>query len=161
MSRINKLAKEMYNSVFGDPWHGASVQKILEDITEGQAFSKPVNNVHNIIEITLHIWAWTGETTNRLEGNVPAEPSVGDWPNAAIYEEEGWTQIKNIYFIAAEKLIEVIKNFPENKLDELVGNMKDAPLGTGISFESMVMGLIQHNAYHAGQIALLKKVKSK
>jgi uncharacterized damage-inducible protein DinB len=157
MDRANELAKDMYNSVFGNPWHGLSVQKILEDITEGQAFSEPVSNAHNICEIVLHLWAWTEEIISRLEGNVPAEPSVGDWPNAEIYEEEGWVQIKNIYFIAVEKLIEVIKIFPEENLDKSVGTIRDESLGTGISSEAMISGLIQHNAYHAGQIAILKK----
>lgn len=161
MNRTNELAKEMYNSVFGNPWHGTSVQKILEEISEEKAFSKSDKNVHNIIEITLHIWAWTEEIINRLEGNTPAEPSAGDWPNPEIYEEEGWTQLKNIYFIAVERLIDIIRNFPEEKLDEPVGNKKDAPLGTGISFEAMILGLIQHNAYHAGQIAILKKAQGK
>jgi hypothetical protein len=160
MSRINELAKDMYNSVFGNPWYGSSVQKILEDVTEKKAFSKPIENVHTIFEIALHMWAWTGETASRLEGNVPAEPSVGDWPNAEIYEEEGWVQIKNVYFIAVEKLIEIIKKFPEENLDKPVGTIRDEPLGTGISFEAMISGLIQHNAYHAGQIAILKKIKN-
>jgi hypothetical protein len=39
-----------------------------------------------------------------------------------------------------------------------VGNLRDAPLGTGTSFAAMISGLIQHNAYHAGQIAIMKKV---
>lgn len=160
MSHINELKNEIYNSVFGNPWHGPSVQKLLEDITEEQAFSEPVSNAHNICEIVLHLWAWTEEIVSRLEGNVPAEPSVGDWPNAEIYEEEGWVQIKNIYFIAAEKLIEVIKKFPEENLNKSVGTIRDEPLGTGISFEAMISGLIQHNAYHAGQIAILKKIKN-
>ena len=33
----------------------------------------------------------------------------------------------------------------------------DAPLGTGVSYEGMVSGALQHNAYHGGQVALLRR----
>jgi len=33
----------------------------------------------------------------------------------------------------------------------------DPPLGSGVPFEVMLHGLAQHNAYHAGQIALLRR----
>ena len=43
------------------------------------------------------------------------------------------------------------------RLHESVGPARDAPLGTGVTFYGMLHGLIQHDAYHAGQIVLLKR----
>lgn len=37
------------------------------------------------------------------------------------------------------------------------GAARDLPLGTGVSFHVMLRGLAQHDAYHTGQISLLKK----
>jgi hypothetical protein len=34
---------------------------------------------------------------------------------------------------------------------------RDPALGSGVNHRAMVHGLIQHNAYHSGQIALLRK----
>lgn len=55
------------------------------------------------------------------------------------------------------KLISVVQKFPEEKLEKIVGGERNIPLGTGFSFEGLILGLVQHNAYHLGQISLLKK----
>ncbi len=157
MSRIKNIIGEIENSVFGDPWHGSPVQKILGDITEEQANSRPVNNAHSIVELTLHMWAWTEEVMSRLKGNSPSDPEMGDWPNPNNYKNENWDAIRNKFYISTKNLLGVLKNFPEEKLDETIGGLREPSLGTGITFEAMLHGLAQHNAYHSGQIAILKK----
>lgn len=158
MNRSEKLSNELYNSVFGDPWHGSQIKKILEDIPVENAFLKPIPSAHNIIELTLHIDAWTEEVLSRFNGNISEEPTMGDWPKPKENIEEYWQTVKQKLFADTNKLIAVIKNFPENKLDELVGEERNISLGTGFSFEGLIIGLVQHNAYHGGQIALLKKI---
>ena len=39
----------------------------------------------------------------------------------------------------------------------MIGTDRDAPLGSGVSYAAMMQGLLQHDAYHLGQVALLKK----
>mgnify|MGYP001574598796 CR=1 FL=1 len=157
MTRSEKLSVELYNSVFGDPWHGMCLKDILESISFEQANKKSIPSAHNIIELTLHLDAWTEEVLSRFNGNVSAEPSIGDWPTPKDKTEEYWQAVKQKLFADTNKLIAVIKKFPENKLDEIVGGERNAQLGTGFSFEGLIIGLIQHNAYHSGQIALIKK----
>ena len=157
MTRSEKLSIELHNSVFGDPWHGASLEKVLENIPLENTFHKPISSAHNIIELTLHINAWTEEALNRFNGNIPAEPSMGDWPTPQFQTEEYWLAVKQKLFADTNKLIFAIKNFPEDKLDEIVGGERNVALGTGFSFDGLIIGLIQHNAYHSGQIALIKK----
>ena len=51
-----------------------------------------------------------------------------------------------------------LQPWPEARLADLVGSMApELPLGTGTSFYVLLHGVAQHDAYHAGQIALLKK----
>lgn len=157
MNRSEKLSIELFNSVFGDPWQGSPVKDIFEKISLEKAFLKPISSAHNIIELTLHLDAWTEEVLSRINGNISAEPSMGDWPTPKNKTEEYWQAVKEKLFADTNKLIAVIKKFPEDKLDEIVGGERNAPLGTGFSFEGLIIGLVQHNAYHSGQIALLKK----
>jgi len=157
LNNIRTLVNEINNSVFGDPWHGSPVQKILENINDEHAFSRPLPNAHNISEIVLHMWAWTDEVKNRLSGNPPSEPQMGDWPNMDDYKQEGWSEIKNRLYTSTKNLIITLKNFPEERLSEIVGIIREPSLGTGITYLELVNGLAQHNAYHSGQIALLKK----
>ena len=50
-----------------------------------------------------------------------------------------------------------LSRFPEARLDELLGGTRDHALGSGQTYRQMLHGLLQHDAYHLGQISLLKK----
>ena len=134
-----------------------SQESILERIGETQAFTKPIYGVHSIVELTLHMWAWTEEVISRVKGNEPKDPVMGDWQNADDYKSEGWINIQKKFFDSTQDLIELLKSFPEEKLDQIIGGNRNPALGTGKSYESTIHGLAQHNAYHSGQIAILKK----
>jgi uncharacterized damage-inducible protein DinB len=157
MTRTNKLSKELNNSIFGDPWHGASAVAILNGISVHQAIQRPITSAHSIIELILHLTAWTEEILRRFNGNNPSEPQMGDWPSPENYSDEYWTSVKQNLYDATNKLISAIQGFPEEMLDKIIGRERNISLGTGFSFEGLIMGLVQHNAYHLGQISLLKK----
>jgi hypothetical protein len=58
---------------------------------------------------------------------------------------------------AHAELVEAAAAFPPAELEQVVGDERDRPLGAGVSYAVMLHGLAQHHAYHAGQIALLRK----
>ena len=45
--------------------------------------------------------------------------------------------------------MQTLKTFPEAKLDEIVGPVREPSLGTGYSYYATVLGVAQHNVYHA------------
>lgn len=157
MTINEKLANELQQSVFGEPWHGASLDTILKDVNYKQAFNKPIKNAHNIVELVLHIDAWIQEALDRLNGKEIGDPSVGDWPNPADNSEKYWITLKQQLYDNTNKLIAAVKKFPAEKFNEVVGTERNAALGTGYTYEFMISGVLQHNAYHSGQISLLKK----
>lgn len=151
------LLEELSRSVFSDPWHGASLKEVLESVTPEKVFIKPINNAHSIIELALHINSWTAEVLSRFEGKMPSVPASGDWPMPENETLDYWESVKQSIYKNTNKLLTTIENFPESKLEEIVGGERNASLGTGFTFRGMIIGVLQHNAYHAGQIALLKK----
>jgi hypothetical protein len=44
------------------------------------------------------------------------------------------------------------------RLDEPVGGYRSRELGSGVSWYVMLHGVSQHDAYHLGQVALLRKL---
>jgi hypothetical protein len=54
-------------------------------------------------------------------------------------------------------LAEAVRRYPAERWARRVGGERDAPLGTGVTYAEMVQGLLQHDAYHGGQIGLLRK----
>lgn len=155
---IEKLVIELDKAVNGDPWYGASLKAILQDVTYEQAVTKYNPNIHSIAEIVLHIYAWIEEVSSRLEGNNPKEPERGDWPEADNLKEAEWNEIVKRIFSSHENLLRLVRDFPLEKFEEQVGATRDKELGTGYTYREMLVGLMEHNIYHGGQIGLLKKL---
>jgi hypothetical protein len=121
------------------------------------AAAHPVEGGHSIWEVVLHLTGWTDEVARRLEGHAPATPQAGDWPPAPDPTATRWQQALDALADAQARLERLIVAFPEGRLAERVGQERDAPLGTGVSYEGLIQGSLQHNAYHGGQIALLRR----
>ena len=157
MTTSEKLANELQQSVFGEPWHGTCLDVILKDVKHKQAFDKPIKNAHSIAELVLHIDAWIQETLDRLNGKEIGDPYVGDWPPTTDNSEKYWDNLKQQLYDNTNKLIAAVKKFSSEKFNEVVGSERNAAMGTGYTYEFMISGVLQHNAYHGGQISLLKK----
>lgn len=158
MKRNESLAIEYSNTLFEDPWHGPSVRSILIGVTEEKSKIKIMENAHSIYEILLHMLAWTEEVNSRLRGGIPKEPVNGDWPKLSDFQKLDWDGLIVKFLDESLSTFVTIKNFPAVKLNKIVGVERNAPLGTGISYKSMITGLIQHNIYHSAQISLLNKI---
>lgn len=159
MDSIRLLRDELRKSLHGPAWHGPALLALLRDVPASEAVGRPLPAVHTIGEIALHCLAWTEEVTARLAGKEASLPERGDWPELpAALDEEAWSHLLDEIERAGTTLDERLARFPAGKLAEWVGTPEhDAPLGSGVSHESMLHGLAQHNAYHAGQVALLRR----
>jgi hypothetical protein len=141
----------------GPAWHGAALAENLDGINAVQAASRPLSNAHSVWEIVLHVTGWTREVARRLEGGEPALPAEGDWPAVGHVSEEAWGRARAALGEAHAALVAAVGRFPEARWRERVGGERDPPLGSGVSYAAMVTGLLQHDAYHGGQVGLLRK----
>ena len=106
---------------------------------------------HSIWQIVLHILAWQRVVLRRMAGETINDlPAEQDWPVVSDASDAAWkgtlADLESIH----EQLCEAVGKFPESRLYEKVA-------GQRYPFYGMLHGVIQHNLYHAGQIALLKK----
>ena len=151
MTTSEKLSRELQNVLSGDPWYGNNVYSIIEQVTFEAAFEKPAGAAHTIAGIVLHMLSWTEEVLDRLNGMTAGVPSSGDWPDTGAPEEEKWQNYVNDLKLVNVNLQRVISEFP--------GEMWNEPyLGSSVTYEELVNGLIQHHVYHSGQIALLNRI---
>ena len=158
-SEISRIVDELQREHDGDPWHGSPLKAILQGIDAQRAAARPLADAHSIWEIVLHMTSWKNETTRRIRGAVACMPIEGDWPEAGLPAEDGWQQAIGRLEAAHEDLIAAVKAFPDTKLYEPTNDTRSAPLGTGVSHYVLLHGIVQHDVYHAGQIALLKKAR--
>lgn len=155
---LSNHAEAVRRSFDGDAWHGPALADVLAELPVEGAWYRPAENIHTIAEIVLHIAAWSSEVARRLEGAAPAEPLEGDWPTPGPPEEWVWHEILNRLGQARAHVLGAMERLPPERLSAYIGATRHAPLGTGVTHAAMISGLAQHNAYHGGQIMLIRKL---
>jgi uncharacterized damage-inducible protein DinB len=141
----------------GEPWHGFSTQRILDGISADHAAARPGGGAHSIWEIVLHMTAWTHEVASRLSGHEPADPAEGDWPPAGETTDQERQATLAALDAAQRDLSDAAAAVPDARWSERIG-VGDPALGTGRTPLETLEGLAVHHGYHAGQIALLKRM---
>ncbi|HEU4389861.1 MAG TPA: DinB family protein [Blastocatellia bacterium] len=150
MHEKDRIAAELRKAFDGNAWHGPALSELLGDISAADAAARPIENAHTIWEIVLHIAAWENVVRARLEGKTLDEPAEGDWPPANGSNERAWNTARKRLNDAQAGLVEVVNKLSDPQLEQL------AP-GTSRTLYETLHGAVQHNLYHAGQIALLKR----
>ena len=153
-----KITNELQKAFNGDAWHGNHIMQILNNVKPENAFEHFIPNAHSIAKIAMHLTSWTEEVTSRLFGNLASEPALGDWPIPHEKTPQAWEKIIFNFKVANEELIRQCEAIAENKWEDDTHDERDPALGTGVTNIQLINGLIQHHAYHAGQIALLSKI---
>ncbi len=160
MSEISRILDELAREHDGDPWHGSPLLHILEGITAAQAAAHPIPNGHSIWELVLHTTAWKNEVRRRLSGSPAALPQEGDWPAPGPASEARWRDARVGLQRAHADLTAAVRKLPEERLFEPTNDPRDRTIGTGVSHYVLLHGIVQHDVYHAGQIAILKKASA-
>jgi len=158
MNETERIIGELRRAMHGDPWHGSSLAGILDGVDATRAAARPMPGAHTIWEIVLHLTGWAREVGRRVRGEAPGEPAAGDWPKVTDTTPEAWQAALDDLRAAHEELFGALASFPDARLDQTMGGDRDRALGTGVTWEQTLHGTAQHDAYHAGQIALLKKM---
>jgi uncharacterized damage-inducible protein DinB len=156
MTISEKLGLELEKTLSGDAWYGKPVYKIIEAVSFEAAYEKPAGSVHNIAAIVLHMISWTEEVMDRMNGMEAQRPSSGDWPEPGAPDEEKWQIYVSDLKLVNVNLLGVIQNFPEEQWKDLINDNREGK--TVVSYEDLIIGFIQHQVYHAGQIALLTRI---
>jgi len=149
------LANELKKAYSGDAWHGNNLSSIISSVRDYQVFKRPVPG-HTIAELVFHLTAWTDEVISRLMENVAGEPEIGDWPIVTEDSTVAWGTILRGFHLANEKLINFVLMMTKDQLEQGVNSTS----GEKSTNYELIIGLIQHHAYHGGQISLLLKFRS-
>jgi uncharacterized damage-inducible protein DinB len=154
MSETARIADELRRAFDGEAWHGDSLFEILRGVTAAQAAARPIKNAHSIWELVLHLAAWEGAVRRRMTGVALQLNDAENFPPVTDMSDAAWRKALEQARRVHEELIEAVEKFPEASLAKLVPGKQ----GAHYDFYYMLHGLAQHAAYHAGQIALLKKM---
>ena len=151
MGEVKHLAEQHRRALEGEAWHGPALLEVLEGVTAKRAAKRPISDAHSIWEIVLHIEAWDRVVLGRLTG-APIELS----------NEEDWPGVRDQTPAAWKRAVGSMKS-THMKLNREIAKLSDARLASGYGpgkrykMFRLVHGVVHHELYHAGQIAILKK----
>ena len=160
MTEITRIVDELEREHGGDPWHGSPLRQILEGIDHHQAARRPLADAHTIWELVLHVISWKNEARRRLGGAPAAVPLEGDWPDAGAATADRWHQAIEALEASHRALVAAVRSLPEDVLFKPTNDPRDRESGAGVTHYVLLHGIVQHDVYHSGQIALLKKARS-
>jgi uncharacterized damage-inducible protein DinB len=155
MSESARLADQIRRAFEGEAWHGDSLMEILAEVNAKTAAAKPVPNAHSIWELLLHIAAWDGAVIRRAHGHAVQLSDAENFPSVKDTSDAAWRNDIEAVKQKHDDLVETVASFPDSRLQEQVPGKKESYY----NFYYLFSGIVQHELYHAGQIALLKKFK--
>ena len=153
---ILQLIEQTKDAYEGEPWFGRSIKEILNEIDETIVFEKP-NGEHSILELLWHMITWKEFTLSRLQDDETKPVKYfedNDWRELDHTDKTLWQQGLQQFAKLHNALIEIIRKQKDEILSQRVGNRK-------YDFRKLLYGIIQHDIYHLGQIAYIKKMLQK
>jgi hypothetical protein len=147
---VLRLADQLERSYRGDAWHGPAVAELLRDVEPELAARVVVPGVHTIWELVEHIRFWMDGSRRRLGGDPYLLPDGSDWPEPPAPSLANWARSLAALETAHRDLMAVVHTLRD---DDLARQVPEKPYTAYF----LLHGVAQHNLYHAGQIAVLKR----
>lgn len=133
-------------------WHGPALADLIGDVSAEDAAARPISGAHTIWELVHHVTAWAEIARVRLTSPTkpPDATDEQDWPPVRDRSAEAWRA-------AVERLKDAHRELAEEaaRCDE--ARLTDRLPGRDHSGTVMLHGIMEHGAYHGGQIAILKR----
>ena len=150
--RINERVVDTLERAFtANAWHGPALLETLEHVDRDPAIARPIEKSHSIWELVIHLTVWKEVVRQRLTSPTAILPTdAEDWPTLPEATAANWTSSLESLNRAHVRLIEEVRALPVETFDKIIP-------GKDYNAFVMLLGVAQHDDYHAGQIALLKK----
>lgn len=147
------LAERMKDAWEGDPWYGRNTRTLLSEIDETIAFQQP-SGQHSILELVWHMCTWKEFVISRIreDNKFPLKYfETADWrqldhTNKALWKQ-GMQQLEQLQ----SEMVNLVLIQKDELLEKMVAERN-------YTFRKLLNGIIEHDVYHAGQVAYVKKL---
>ena len=151
-NEVNRILKLLLDLQHGDSWIGTNFKEAYHGVNAKIAAGYIQPGTNSIWGLTAHIIYWRSIVVKRLSGSndlipypdfhLPKEMTPEKWKQTMIDFEATYHRLKNsIHLLKDEQL-----DLPSPK--------------EGQTYYQLIQGCLQHDAYHLGQIVLIKKILS-
>ncbi|CAN5366410.1 hypothetical protein BH09BAC3_BH09BAC3_33430 [soil metagenome] len=152
---IRNIIRQLNEIQDGSLWFDQSFKDKFGNLSEEDAFVRPVPHIHSVAEHVSHMLEWRKECIRRCHGlKTELMNSPDDWKDDTDLKKIGWTDLKNALYESRSELIDLIVNQDDTYLQTKF-------LDTDYNFHYLIEGIIHHDLYHLGQIGITIKLLNK
>jgi uncharacterized damage-inducible protein DinB len=153
MTTIDLLLKQIDQAYNRRSWHGTNLRGALRGVTAEQAAWRPGTARNSIQEIVVHAAYWKYVARRRITGEKRGSfPLPGsNWFPRPQADEATWKADVRLLDDCHRALRETVAALDPKQLARRLG---------GWTVLDTVSGLAAHDLHHAGQIQLLKRLRS-
>lgn len=153
---INDILRQLRELQEGSQWFDQSLKDKISGLSEEEALTRPLPELHSIAEHVSHIIEWRKECLLRFKGErTELMNSPDDWKAHEMLKKIGWTRLKELLFESTDQLIHALQ-------DKDDAYLKIPFQDTDYNNHYLIEGIIQHDLYHLGQMGItVKMLKAK
>lgn len=145
--RIVSLFEKLY---IGESWIDVPVRCTLIRISAADAGRRPLSNCNTIWEIVNHLIEWKVNVMKRLQGKVLETPANNYIYPVTDTSETAWQETLLRFDTVHRQWIDFLKKIDISSYERIYPPNQ-------MSYYEHIMGILQHEAYHLGQIVILAK----
>jgi uncharacterized damage-inducible protein DinB len=145
---IGRIVEQLEQVYEGGAWHGPSLSEALVGVDATAAARRPIGEAHCIWEIVHHVRVTNEQVRRQLTGERSSDEA--DWMTPTETSEAAWREAVDRLRAGERGLRDALSKLP-------VARLHDTIAGKTHSYWYELLGVLHHDAYHTGQISLLKK----
>lgn len=145
--RIISLFEKLY---YGESWIDVPIRGTLFQISAAQANNRPFPNCNTIWEIVNHLIEWKINVQQRLDGKILQTPDNNYITKVTDTSEEAWQETLRRFEHVQTKWIAFLHDLDTAKYESIYPP-------NGLTYYEHIHGILQHDAYHLGQVVILAK----
>jgi len=150
MSEKRRILDLLDRAFRAKAWHGPALLQTLDRMSAAWAAKRVVKGGHTAWELVDHLATWNEVVALRLAGGKPNVTPEMNFPPTPRPTPAAWQKTLRRLEASQRTFRAAVVKFPEAKLGRL------RP-GSKTTYYVLIHGQIQHQLYHAGQIALLRR----
>jgi uncharacterized damage-inducible protein DinB len=149
-TRVDDVLTALRGAFEANGWHGPTVRGSVRGVTPREADRKPARAHHSIHELVDHIAYWEATVLRRYLVPASSRQERGDWRPPSGSFADSVRRMEDGH----RALVKAVSALRDQDLDRAVktASRKARPL------VEVLHGLAAHDAYHAGQIRLTRKL---
>ena len=136
----------------GTPWIDETFAKKIDGISEAEAFTRPLPEIHSVAELLSHLIVWRRVITDSLRGKayVSVFDSPKNWKTNDELKKSGWEKLKQEFYSSQKEIRSILEHENDAWLSKVYSE--------GSKLKYLLDGLVAHDIYHLGQIGITVKL---